>query len=482
MKLRTLDDEDTNIWKETCTEKYERRPPHLEDVTLSQFSAHYYIKRDGSYARRSVPCIIRYIGYDPAKQRDYQRETVLLNHPFRSEVANILDCDKFVTIYNDNKVLLHERMQEFCSNLDIQKTIQICEALHVTEPHQAHETSALNTGAEQAKRHAAEAELAHELRTKMMRPNNDDIFAAAKTKLSAVVKKHDNIMSAEEFRFYHAKGRHNPDLKNEFLRLQNHKLTTVTDEVVAFLNGHISGTAFSLLSLNVGRLKAHSQDLLVDPVTSSVDLLLLSETWIEAADTPIVDGFQCVSVDKRPNRQAAGVALFKRNGAQVDCCNRIIQLDSAETNAPIVADMCAGEANINGTTVLLFAVYMSPNITQERIKNYLNAKLLGYVPPAAEVASSAATGYHFAPMVVAGDFDVDISKPSGHWLIKYMDNVLKLQLVTNEKVYTTRPRLELGAETQPMRDKRTRSLRTRRPPLAAFVGPLPVGPAHLVEA
>ncbi|KAL1440352.1 hypothetical protein MTO96_001179 [Rhipicephalus appendiculatus] len=202
MQLRTLDDEDTNIWKETCTEKYERRPPHLEDVTLSQFSAHYYIKRDGSYARRSVPRIIMYIGYDPAKQRDYQRETVLLNHPFRSEVADILDCDKFVTIYNDNKVLLHERMREFSSNLDIQKTIQICEALHVTEPHQAHETSALNTGAEQAKRHAAEAELAqHELRTKMMRPNNDDIFAAAKTKLSAVVKKRDNIMSAEEFRY-----------------------------------------------------------------------------------------------------------------------------------------------------------------------------------------------------------------------------------------------------------------------------------------
>ncbi|XP_049514317.1 uncharacterized protein LOC119432693 [Dermacentor silvarum] len=201
-QLRALDDEDTNVWKETCIEKYERRPPHLEDVTLSQFSAHYYNKRDGSYARRSVPRVIRYIGYDPAKQRDYQREIVLLNHPFRSEVADILDCDKFATIYNDNKVLLHERMQEFCSNLDIQKTLQICEALHAAEPYEAHETSALHAGAVIGKRNAAEAELEqHELRTKMMRPNNDDICEAAKTKLSAVVKKRDNVMSAEEFRY-----------------------------------------------------------------------------------------------------------------------------------------------------------------------------------------------------------------------------------------------------------------------------------------
>lgn len=34
----------------------------------------------------------------------------------------------------------------------------------------------------------------------------------------------------------------------------------------------------------------------------------------------------------------------------------------------------------------------------------------------------------------------NLSKPSGHWLIEYMDNVLDLQLVTNEKLYTTRSR------------------------------------------
>lgn len=43
-EIERLPDDDTNIWKENCFEKYENRPAELEDVSLIQFVAWYAVK------------------------------------------------------------------------------------------------------------------------------------------------------------------------------------------------------------------------------------------------------------------------------------------------------------------------------------------------------------------------------------------------------------------------------------------------------
>ncbi|GFY01164.1 uncharacterized protein TNCV_5076311 [Trichonephila clavipes] len=57
---------------------------------------------------------------------DYKREMVTLHIPFRSEDEEILAEMKFIELYTTKENLILQRRQEFQSNLDIQKTIEIC--------------------------------------------------------------------------------------------------------------------------------------------------------------------------------------------------------------------------------------------------------------------------------------------------------------------------------------------------------------------
>nr|XP_037874150.1 uncharacterized protein LOC110384711 isoform X16 [Bombyx mori] len=129
-ELETLDDDCTNVGKENWFDKYEKRPEELRDVTLAQFVAKYYINKKGTYSKRDTARIIRYKNYDMAENyNDYRREMVLLHVPFQSEENDIIAENKFIQIYEDNKDTILERKKEFESNLDIEKTLQICTQL-----------------------------------------------------------------------------------------------------------------------------------------------------------------------------------------------------------------------------------------------------------------------------------------------------------------------------------------------------------------
>lgn len=57
---------------------------------------------------------------------DYRREMVSLHIPFTSEKNDDLADNKFTQIYEDNKDLILKCRKEFQSNLDIEKTLEIC--------------------------------------------------------------------------------------------------------------------------------------------------------------------------------------------------------------------------------------------------------------------------------------------------------------------------------------------------------------------
>ncbi|GFW21552.1 ATP-dependent DNA helicase [Trichonephila clavipes] len=128
-ELNEMDDDSTDIWKENWFTKYQKRLEELSDVTLAQFVAYYNVHSDGKFTKRQKPRIIRYRSYDMSQNlSDYKREMVTLHIPFRSEDEEILAEMKFIEIYTTNENLILQRRQEFQSNLDIQKTIEICVA------------------------------------------------------------------------------------------------------------------------------------------------------------------------------------------------------------------------------------------------------------------------------------------------------------------------------------------------------------------
>ena len=133
-ELDEMDDDAINVWKENCFEKYEKRPQHLDTVTLAQFVANYTTNSDGQYKERQHPRIIRYRNYDMAQSlNEYKREMVTLYIPFRNEEHDVLAEMKFIQVYEEHEQLILKRRKEFESDLDIEKTIDICRNMCLSE-------------------------------------------------------------------------------------------------------------------------------------------------------------------------------------------------------------------------------------------------------------------------------------------------------------------------------------------------------------
>lgn len=69
-----------------------------------------------------VLCIVRNLHPTPTHH-------VTLHLPFRNEDTDILADMKFIMIYDENEDTILERRKEFESDIDIQKTIEICRQL-----------------------------------------------------------------------------------------------------------------------------------------------------------------------------------------------------------------------------------------------------------------------------------------------------------------------------------------------------------------
>ena len=61
-----MGDDAFNVWKENCFKKYQKRPRHLDTVTLAQFVTNYTSTSDGQCKEHQHLRIIRYRNYDMA--------------------------------------------------------------------------------------------------------------------------------------------------------------------------------------------------------------------------------------------------------------------------------------------------------------------------------------------------------------------------------------------------------------------------------
>lgn len=172
--------------------------------------------------------------------------------------------------------------------------------------------------------------------------------------------------STNAFRFHHAKGSKSPkieDLRTELKRLANHQMSTIVDDVFALMNDNEN--AYTLISMNVQSLRAHSLDIGSDRVLTRVHLMALSETWLDDQHSVEIAGYNCIVQSKRANTRAGGVAIYERNTVTVKATPHSItklseQYDSELSTADSYGDVCAAQVHFMGTEILVMSVYISP--------------------------------------------------------------------------------------------------------------------------
>jgi Tfp pilus assembly pilus retraction ATPase PilT len=180
-----------DIWQTGIVERYEKRPEKLADVSLAQFVAKYYKNRKGEYELRQVPKVIRYRNYEISELNEFKREMVLLHVPFRNEEVDLLDRNKFLAIYTEKEADILRARKEFESDMDIVKMMEYCRDMCIQEDGETLEEK----NEEYVKSKATNDDFVQAMRD----GNDDDIRMAVLEKMSSVVRKRENVMTAIEY-------------------------------------------------------------------------------------------------------------------------------------------------------------------------------------------------------------------------------------------------------------------------------------------
>ena len=85
-------------------------------------------KRDADegqlYRQREKSRVLGYIQYDACDIMDYKRSIVLLFFPFRDEMIDLLDHDKFLIQYDQHEIELLPRKQQDERYVDFEKDVE----------------------------------------------------------------------------------------------------------------------------------------------------------------------------------------------------------------------------------------------------------------------------------------------------------------------------------------------------------------------
>jgi hypothetical protein len=193
---KQMDDEElagdsVDMWKVEIIRRYENRPQDaLADVSLAQFVSSYYMRHDGTYAKRDRTKVIRYRNYDIDNVKEYKREMVTLHYPFQNETVDTLDRDRYLQIYDSNEERILQARKEFKRDVDIAETMLYCHMLcdeHEEENKRSKEHEHFVVSKMDMKEHDAF----------YSEDFGNDIKMAIMEKISSMVQKRDNVETAE---------------------------------------------------------------------------------------------------------------------------------------------------------------------------------------------------------------------------------------------------------------------------------------------
>lgn len=127
--------------------------------------------------------------------------------------------------------------------------------------------------------------------------------------------------------------------------------------------------------------------------------------------------------------RTGGVAIYEKLAISPISTSHAIeklseQYDPILLEAENYGDICAADILVDNIKMVLFCVYLSPNTTIKQTKAFMTRNLFSYKS-------------RDIPIIVTGDFNIDISKEENVGFVKFMKDFLKLDLVSDSRQPTT---------------------------------------------
>lgn len=216
MDREGLDENSTDVWTKNIIQLYEERPASLEQVYLAEFASWYVKANDfvdeeddvhvdgdedlesepvarmsraqNQYRKRLIGRVIRYRHYDMDETVNYKREMVLLYVQFRNEMLEIVDQNKFLQLFDDNKDAIMERRSQFESNLNIENVIRELEAMMILQ----------NEDNSNLREEESRTAFVQQLLGEDGAENVDDVHQIVSRQGFSIVKKRSNVMSKQQ--------------------------------------------------------------------------------------------------------------------------------------------------------------------------------------------------------------------------------------------------------------------------------------------
>lgn len=196
-------------------------------------------------------------------------------------------------------------------------------------------------------------------------------------------------------KFSHSKydnsSKHVRGIRSEFLRLNSHKLETLTAAALEFLN---NPGAFFIFNINIQSLAAHIDDLISDEILSKANFLILSETWMCSNTTIDIRGYTILSsCNLNKNYPAVGgVAMYMANNSSYKFTTLDVNINE------IKQDCCVGVLEGIFGSIIIGSLYIHPNTTQSDIYKVF------------EIFLDLIQKNNSLPTILLGDFNIDVLK------------------------------------------------------------------------
>ncbi|GFW58118.1 ATP-dependent DNA helicase [Trichonephila clavipes] len=214
----------------------------------------------------------------------------------------------------------------------------------------------------------------------------------------------------DDFKFYHGRGSTAKDIRDEYDRMANHRLPTLSMQARAFCKrdvlaernedqgGYLHRRRQLILivsAFNAQSLVAHVGDIESDNILMNSDYMVISETWMNCANTVMINCFELrasnnTALENRTHRPSTSSelpvrvsAIYRNLQSSTNCSEIIVNANKSCGNSVLrkynVGDICLMDVKVEDLTLfILRAVYIHPKASAEAVKLCLYQLLLPY--------------------------------------------------------------------------------------------------------
>ena len=231
-------------------------------------------------------------------------------------------------------------------------------------------------------------------------------------------------ISDDDFTFYHGRGNNSPntkDIRDEYTRLAQHPLPTITHKALHFMDCDGLETAdaesdiiiLNTVAFNTQSLVAHKEDVETDAVMRRAEYLLLNETWMDEHNAVQLNGFELVHLEKFEEGRTAGGCVIYRSVDSLTTCEPILRLPEIEELYRVragVGDICLAGVNLNGVRLcVLGSIYIYPNVRMSEMKLFFYSSLARYGKSILNIIEDPEVELD-VPIALIEDFNIEMAK------------------------------------------------------------------------